>query len=200
MTSRPQPHVPILLYHRVVPDLMDPTLDCYRLLQIAISQTAFEKQMLYLCANHTVIRLREFVSALTTHQPIPDNACVLTFDDSYRDHYRYTYPILKRLGLTATFFIESGHTAESGQIRFLDRYYYLLDHSPRPSFTLPFSDGKRLDSPLNLFSKMTLVQESGLKQFLKQSDPITQDKILNQLEDALDLHIDAHALGQELYL
>lgn len=201
MTESLQARVPILLYHRVVPELGDPAIECYRLLQIATSQAAFERQMLYLRANHTVIGLRDLVAALTAKRPLPDNACVITFDDSYSDHYHYAFPVLESLGLVATFFIESGHTAEAGRIRCLDRYYYLLDHSPLDSFTLSLSDGSRLDShPLDALSKMNLVQNFGLKRWLKQSDAITQDGILTELEKALQVNMDAHALSQELYL
>ena len=196
-----QTGVPILLYHRVVPELFDPALECYRLLQIAISQAAFEKQLRYLRANYTVMGLREVTFALQRSQPLPDNACVITFDDSYRDHYRYAYPVLKNLGLAATFFVEGGHTAEAGSIRFLDRYYHILDHSPCRSFSLNLSAGIQVDSMrLDVFSKMTMLHELGLKGWLKQSGPLDCERVLAELEDALQVRVDAGALSKDLYL
>lgn len=193
--------IPILMYHRVVPDLASPECDCYRLLGIAISQAALERQMRYLRANHTVIGLRALVAALAANQPLPDNACVITFDDSYRDHFTYAFPVLEGLGLVATFFIESGHTAESGKVRALDRYYYLLDHSPRKTFNLISSDGSQLGPhTLDVLSKATLVQDAGLKQWIKKSDLREQDRILSELTAALQVSAEPRALGPELYL
>jgi hypothetical protein len=157
--------------------------------------------MRYLRAHHTVISLTELASAITTQKPLPPNACVITFDDSYADHYRYAYPILKQLGLVATFFVESGHVANAGRIRCLDRYYYLLDHSPVKSFSVELSNGARLDShPLNPLAKLTLLQNFGLKQWLKQSDPSTQEETLTALESALQANLQPTQLSRELYL
>lgn len=200
MTEK-QAGIPILLYHRIVPDIFDSRIECFRLMQIATRQASFEKQMLYLRAKYKVIGLRDLVSALNTHQILPDNTCVITFDDSYRDHYSYAFPILKRLGLVATFFIESGHTAESGRVRFLDRFFYALDHSSGKSFTLELPDGNRLDSQrLDPFSKLALLQNSGLKGWLKQKDEITQANVLTQLEDSLQARFDSRKVSRELYL
>lgn len=201
MTERAPMGIPILTYHRIVPDVFDPAVECYRLLHLAVSQDAFEKQLTYVRSKHTVIGLRALVSALTAAEPLPPNACVITLDDSYSDHFKYAFPVLASLGLTATFFIESGHTAESGQARALDRYFYLLDHSPCASFDLALSDGSRLGvHSLDLFSKMTLLQNNGLKRWLKEHDPVAQDALLRELEGALDVQLDVAALGKQLYL
>jgi len=201
LNQRLQTRVPILLYHRVVPDLFAPALECYRLLQIATSQAAFERQMRYLQANYTVIGLHALAVALQTHQPLPDNACVITFDDSSSDHYHYAYPILKRLGLTATFFVEGAHTASAGSLAVLDRFYYLLDHSPCQSFSLNVSDTIQVQAQrLDLFSKLSMLQHAGLKGWLKQSVPDEQERILSALAEALQVRIDPPALSRDLYL
>ncbi len=201
MSTRARIRVPILMYHRVVSDPFDPSVDCYRLMHIAVSQTRFDQQMRWVNANYTVIPLRDLVEFLHGKRSIPGNACVITFDDSYKDHYRYALPVLKKYGLTATFFIESGHTAEGQRLRFVDRYYYILDHSPLKEFSFSLPDRIEYRSyPLNRLTKLTLARDASLKQWLKQSDLATQDKILDGWQNALEVRIDHEAVAQSLYL
>ena len=52
-----------------------------------------------------VIPLATLVGALERHDTVPARSVVLTFDDGLANHYRNVFPILRRLGLTATFFV-----------------------------------------------------------------------------------------------
>jgi peptidoglycan/xylan/chitin deacetylase (PgdA/CDA1 family) len=68
----------------------------------------FEQQMRYLKANFAVISLEE---ALTISGESGRNfrtEIVLTFDDGLRNNYTIAYPILRRYGLPATFFVCPG--------------------------------------------------------------------------------------------
>jgi peptidoglycan/xylan/chitin deacetylase (PgdA/CDA1 family) len=68
----------------------------------------FEKQMRYLKAKFAVI---SFEDALTISGGAGRNfktEIVLTFDDGLRNNYTVAYPILKRYGLPATFFVCPG--------------------------------------------------------------------------------------------
>lgn len=201
MSTRASIRVPILMYHRVVSNPFDPSVDCYRLMHIAVSQARFDQQMRWVSANYAVIPLRDLVEFLHEKRSIPDNACVITFDDSYKDHYRYALPVLKKYNLTATFFIESGHTAEGNRLRFVDRYYYSIDHSPLKEFSFALPNRIEYRSyPLNRLTKWTLARDASLKQWLKQSDLATQDKILKDWENALVVRIDREAVARDLYL
>lgn len=99
----------------------------------------FEAQLDYIQKNFTVISLRRYMSYLTgnirigpdaelaldaVYTGIPSNACILTFDDGLRDHYSNVFPILKKRGLTATFFpltepIVDGTVADVHKAHFL---------------------------------------------------------------------------------
>lgn len=43
------------------------------------------------------------------------SAIALTFDDGFRAHYEYAYPLLKEKGIPATFFVNSGHLVQEGE-------------------------------------------------------------------------------------
>ena len=91
----------VLIFHRVLPK-PDPLLpgepDAIR----------FEAQMHWIKAWFNVLPLSEAVERLRTGS-LPARAAAITFDDGYADNFTVALPILKRLGLNATFFIASGY-------------------------------------------------------------------------------------------
>lgn len=97
--------IPILLYHRVVPEIpaQDPYGNC-------VTTAAFEKQLRWLSDHkYRCVSLRDvercFVSGAEHPQPLPSRSFVITFDDGYQDNYQYAWPLLERYGFTATIFL-----------------------------------------------------------------------------------------------
>lgn len=45
---------------------------------------------------------------------LPPRAVALTFDDGYRDNYTNVFPVLRRYGFTATFFVITGKVGHPG--------------------------------------------------------------------------------------
>jgi peptidoglycan/xylan/chitin deacetylase (PgdA/CDA1 family) len=91
----------ILLYHRVLehPDALndwDPTAP------------DFDGQMRALSRFFTPLPLSEGIERLR-NGTLPTNAACVTFDDGYRDNVDVALPILRRHGVTATFFIATGY-------------------------------------------------------------------------------------------
>lgn len=90
----------ILIYHRVLP-LPDPLfpgeVDCVE----------FERQMQLVKACCNVLPLPEAV-ARARAGTLPPRAACITFDDGYADNATNALPILRRLGLHATFFVATG--------------------------------------------------------------------------------------------
>ena len=68
----------------------------------------FVKQLEFIQKNYSIISLRQYLEFLTLGKKIPAKTCLLTFDDGLRDHYQNVFPILKRAGIKATFFIPTG--------------------------------------------------------------------------------------------
>lgn len=66
----------------------------------------FDQQMEYLKDNgYRVIPMGEFLDFLNYRSAIPKRSVVITIDGGHRSAYNIAYPILKKYGLSATFFI-----------------------------------------------------------------------------------------------
>lgn len=89
----------VLMYHRVVSE-RDPIHD------FGTPVATFEAQMTALADVFNVLPLSEAVERMHTGT-LPPRAVAITFDDGYRDNADIACSILRRNGLTATFFISS---------------------------------------------------------------------------------------------
>ena len=90
----------ILIFHRVLtrPDPLFPDLP---------DAAAFEARMRWVKAWFNVLPLAQAIERLG-EGTIPARALAITFDDGYADNEELAAPILKRLGMTATFFVATG--------------------------------------------------------------------------------------------
>ena len=110
----------ILSYHRAL-SALDP------LLHDEIDGATFEAHMRLLAAEFNVIPLAEACERLARGK-LPARAACVTFDDGYADNERVALPILKQLGLPATFFVCTGYSG--GGIMFNDAVIEALRHAP----------------------------------------------------------------------
>ena len=114
-TSQPSSdslRVPILVYHSIAPHHPGQTAEQR---QLDVDTAAFREQMSYLVAHKfNVISLDKLVDALDGRATIPEHAVVITFDDGWEDQYERAFPILRQLGLTATFFVYSAAISVDG--------------------------------------------------------------------------------------
>lgn len=112
--DRPAPHsrpVPILMYH----ELGDGPNQLY------VRVGEFERQLRFLAREgYRTVSLSEAGSLITGGTGAGgdpgDRPVVLTFDDGYKSHYTVAYPLLKEMGMTATFFVISGRIGQPGYI------------------------------------------------------------------------------------
>jgi peptidoglycan/xylan/chitin deacetylase (PgdA/CDA1 family) len=98
----------ILAYHRVLP-LPDPATYEFDLELISTPPERFREQMLLLKQRYNPMRLSDVAAALNAGKQLPADAVVVTFDDGYDDNYNVAFPILRELGVPATFFVSTGH-------------------------------------------------------------------------------------------
>lgn len=95
--------VPILMYHYI--SNPPENSDEYRQ-DLSVSPDNFRQQVQYLLDNgYTIIDLYDLSLAITDKIQLPEKAVVITLDDGYRDNYENAFPILRDLGVKATFFV-----------------------------------------------------------------------------------------------
>lgn len=125
----------ILAYHRVV-DLADPGAFEFDLELISADSRGFREQLLLLKRHFQPMRLSDVIAARDSGTRLPTNAVVVTFDDGYEDNYRVAYPILRELGVPATFFVSTGHI-DSGRPFAYDWLVYMILQAPVKRLVLP---------------------------------------------------------------
>lgn len=95
--------VPILMYHYI--EELPTDADDIRQ-GLTISPTLFREHLTYLKSeSYTTIDFAALNRALNQGDVLPFNPVILTFDDSYINHYTIAYPILKDFDMAGTFFV-----------------------------------------------------------------------------------------------
>ena len=89
--------LPSFTYHHVDPKLKN---------DIAIKPATFEAQLKILQSlGYHSVTARQVVDHQTKGTPLPDKPVMITFDDGWRNQYLNAWPLLKKYGFKATFFI-----------------------------------------------------------------------------------------------
>ena len=100
--------VRVLAYHRVL-DIGDASRFEFDPALVSASPEHFREQMTYVRDRYHPVSSSELISLVEEGRPLPRNAIIVTFDDGYDDNYRIAFPILRELGVPATFFVSTGH-------------------------------------------------------------------------------------------
>lgn len=120
--------VPILMYHSVTSNMLSGE-SCLSLAGMSVNVHIFRKHMEYIANSYNAISLSDFAEWQLGIRNIPRNPCIITFDDGLLDVYENAVPILRELGLTATFFI-IGKTLKSSDKVWPYDLYAILDSIP----------------------------------------------------------------------
>lgn len=105
-----QIRVPVLMYHYI--SIPPPDADAIRL-DLSVTPQAFDEQMAFLVSNgYRTVRVSDVAEHLLSGAPLPEKPIVLTFDDGYADAYEAAFPILKKYGMTATFYVIAQFTED----------------------------------------------------------------------------------------
>src|SRR5688500_8938666 len=89
-----------IMYHYVRPD--HPDLPYFRHLHV----DDFRKQLDHFQRDFHVLSLEELSHALSSGRPVP-NGIVLTFDDGFKDHYRFVLPELAKRDIPGIFYVST---------------------------------------------------------------------------------------------
>jgi len=99
----PSVHVPILTYHST---RFLRKSDTRLIKYFDVAPNIFGQQMKYLKDNgYTSISFDALVEAIAGTTTLPEKPVIISFDDGWRNQYLDAFPILKKFGFTATFFV-----------------------------------------------------------------------------------------------
>lgn len=99
--------VPILMYHQIDAIPQGSTF----IQGLYVTPEIFEEQLAYLVKkNYKSISPDELYTLLQNRQNPTQKSVMITFDDSKSSQYKYAYPLLKKYGLSAVFYIVTSKT------------------------------------------------------------------------------------------
>lgn len=127
--------VRILAYHRVL-ESAEPAGFRFDLDLVSASSEAFRQQLAIIRRRFVPMRFDELADCLDRGRRVPSRAVLITFDDGYDDNYRIAFPLLREAGLSAMFFVSSGHI-ESGRPYAYDWLVHMLCTTRQPRLTAP---------------------------------------------------------------
>jgi peptidoglycan/xylan/chitin deacetylase (PgdA/CDA1 family) len=113
----------IACYHRVVDNFDRSATDTIP--SMLISTRMLERQIDWLAKHFEIMSLDEIGAHLKSGKIFEKPAAAVTFDDGYSDVYHYAYPLLRRKGIPAAFFVVTGLIG-TGRLQLFDRLYRLL--------------------------------------------------------------------------
>jgi peptidoglycan/xylan/chitin deacetylase (PgdA/CDA1 family) len=110
-------NVPVLMFHRIVPiaesggsgsSLIDPP-------------ESFTAQMkAFFDAGWHSITVATLIRNMNADVAIPPKTFAITFDDGWEDGYTYAFPIMRRFGFVATYFVVGGYIGEKDMLSGLE--------------------------------------------------------------------------------
>jgi peptidoglycan/xylan/chitin deacetylase (PgdA/CDA1 family) len=108
-----------LTYHHVVPDPVDPAASRP---PDSVYVSEFDRQVAYLSKHHHVVTGGELKAFAEHAVGLPAQSVLISFDDGYRDNYWHAYPILRRHGVSALFFLTSDFVSGREPRLWFDRF------------------------------------------------------------------------------
>ncbi|OOZ80618.1 hypothetical protein BOW50_01350 [Solemya velum gill symbiont] len=161
-----------IMYHYVRPD--EPSLPHFRHLHVE----DFARQLEYFGNEFGFVSKDDFLNCMESNEPV--DGVVLTFDDDFKDHFRYVLPELKKLGLWGIFYISTSPFTTRKLID-VHRIHMLIGK---------FS-GKTIADALNDIIKEEMLSHSHVEEF--QSETYTRqnnDSSTNHVKRCLNYYID----------
>jgi peptidoglycan/xylan/chitin deacetylase (PgdA/CDA1 family) len=111
----------------------------------------FEGQLDYIRKHYTVTTTRAVIEAIRGGRSLPTNACLLTFDDGFLDHYTTVFPRLLARGLSGSFY-PPAVVARGGRVLDVHKIHFILaatgDHVALARRVIELIDARRREVEL----------------------------------------------------
>ena len=203
-----RPALVVLTYHRIaVPGIAsNPYYDPV----ISATPDAFEAQIRFLSTRFHILGLDALLNIAAdkgmnarvlskTGKPM----ALVTFDDGYRDNCETALPILRKLGVPATFFIPSGFL-DAARLPWWDHVACVLKRTRVPRLSLERCPGDVdpivIDlGPTSNGHQRTAAIMTVIRSFLEGAIK-DEPWFLAQLDEQAEVPIDSFTLGRELFM
>lgn len=115
---------PLVAYYHLVSDVDVPHV---KHLYPVRSVRQFEKDLETFLQLFELISLQDLIENVRSNRPLPVNALLLTFDDGFREMAEIVAPILRRNGISATFFLNTAFL-DNADMAHDNKISLLIDH------------------------------------------------------------------------
>jgi peptidoglycan/xylan/chitin deacetylase (PgdA/CDA1 family) len=174
----------IVSYHRVVSDF---TGELQRSIPgLLISQETFRRHLEEAAAaDYEFASIGDAVDVMAGRRVARRDLCVVTFDDGYRDVYRYAYPVLKQMGVPAITYLPTEFVGTDKRFNH-DRLFHLVRRAQerrfRPYFGTMPAPALALLSPILSGEKTA---SAALDDFIGEHSTTVLTQVIDALEQQL---------------
>lgn len=172
----------ILAYHRVL-DRARAADFMFDAELISASPETFREQMKLVRRRFHPMRFDEVLDRVESGRRLPRRAVVISFDDGYEDNHRVAFPILRDLGMSAMFFVSTGHI-DSGLPYAYDWLVHMLYVSPEATLSVPELD---IEWDLPEYPAQRRALAARLLDRIKTLPADAQDGVIARLEQSLQM-------------
>ena len=170
----------------------------------------FKNQIKYFKKNFNILSNDTFVEILNSKKIPKRKSVLLTFDDGYRDHYKFVYPYLKRKKILANFYPPI-MCLKNKKVLDVNKIHFILEKEQDRDkilkliflFTKKFlnKDSDSLDlNKINTKSRYDDKKTILIKRLLQNHLPLPQrEKITNKIFETI-LNIDEEQFSKKLYM
>jgi len=175
----------IVGYHAVVEET-GKAIDAGMMPQQLISRSLFEKEIDQIATQFDFLSIDQAVDFLEGKIHLKRDSVVVTFDDGYRGIYDHAYPILKRKGVPAVFYLCTDYVSTS-RLFDHDRLFYLIRRAmqtglPIASLLLQRGVPVHPDGPIAQDSPLEV-----MRRLLEICSKSELDALMNLLQEKLDV-------------
>ena len=148
----------IIMYHYVRPIKNSPFPNIK-----GLEVECFERQIKFFQKNFHFISISDILDCVYQNKELPENSILLTFDDGFKDHYQYVFPLLKKLEINAAFFPPALPIVENCVLD-VHKIHFILASTPNHQLIIDeifnlikkFSVEFELKSPKEYFSELSI--------------------------------------------
>lgn len=176
------PWLTVLTYHRIACPLVAADVDQD---VVDARPEEFEQQLSFLGKYCSVIGLED-VLAFQRGKSLPPNPVLITFDDGYRDNYTTAFPLLKKHGMKAVFFIATTFVQDR-RMFWWDRLNYLIKQSKREVLGLTYPMKQSVVLGESARERAKIVRE--LLPVVKSHYNLNFQRFLDEVEEASGVNL-----------